>query len=86
MGNGAQKMITYKLEYCNEKELKYTYYPWKDTEDVGFIIASRKGNVLQYKMTKADSPYPGYFNEMLPIACRNAESENPEKEGSMCWL
>lgn len=79
-------MITYKLEYCNEKEVKYSYYPWHDTEDTGYIIADRKGNILEKKMTKADDFYPDYYNEMIGIACRNAKSKKPEKEGTKCWL
>ena len=34
-------MITYDLEYANEREVKYSYYPWHDTDDKGYIVVSR---------------------------------------------
>ena len=74
VGTREHTMITYKLEYSNENEIKYIYYPWHDTGDTGFIISDRKGNVIQKHMTKADDLYPDYYNEMVGIAYRNAVS------------
>lgn len=80
-------MITYTLEYSNDKELKYSYYPWEDSQDTGYVIVSRQGELLARKLTKADEEvYPVYFEHMLCVACENAKSDTPEKHGGICWI
>lgn len=86
MGKGTHKMITYDLEYANEKEVKYSYYPWHDTDDKGYIVVSRSGDILEKKLAKADEEYPIYFNELVGPVCRNATSDSPEKHGCRCWM
>ncbi|MGN8627861.1 hypothetical protein [Bulleidia sp. HCP3S3_F2] len=79
-------MITYDLEYANEKEVKYSYYPWHDTDDKGYIVVSRSGVILDKKLAKVDEEYPFYFNELVWPACKNAMSDSPEKHGCRCWM
>lgn len=79
-------MITYNLEYANDKELKYSYYPWENSQDTGYVIVSRQEKLLAFKLTKADETYPVYFEHMLCVACENAKSDTPEKHGGICWI
>lgn len=79
-------MITYHLEEATTDYILYNYYPWKDINDKGYIKFDRKGNLLEKQLTKADSRYPIYYNEMLSIAARNSTEVNPQIDGSKCWL
>ena len=86
MGKGTHEVMTYDLEYANEREVKYSYYPWHDTDDKGYIVVSRSGDILEKKLAKVDKEYPHYFNELVGPACRNAMSDSPEKHGCRCWM
>lgn len=80
-------MITYNLEYANDKELKYSYYPWENSQDKGYVIVSRQGELIARKLTKADEEvYPVYFEHMLCIACENAVHAEPKTSGAACWI
>ena len=79
-------MITYELEYSNDKEVKYNYFPFDDSQDKGYVIISRQGELLARKLTKADEIYPFFFEHMLCIACENAVRAEPKLSGAECWM
>lgn len=79
-------MITYELEYSNDKEVKYNYFPFDDSQDKGYVIVSRKGELLACKRTKADDVYPVFLKHMICIACENAVHDKPKESGAECWM
>lgn len=79
-------MFTYRLVGKTDKYFKYEYYAWNKKDDMGYIVISWDGEILDKKLTSEDEGYPMFFNEFKGEIFTQFYEGNLKESGSRCWL